>query len=372
MEKKRLYPLKFETNRRERNWGSSDWILWSLYGASSAVTNGFLEENELDDLIETYMGDLMGEKQFEYYKGMFPIMVSILNVEGKIPLHLHPDDKTALEREDAFGKREFWYIMEASEESKIFMGFNRDLTAQELYDRIKSGTLEEVLNVIKPHKGDCLRINPGVLHAAWGKMKIAEISEASGAMYNFYNWTGSASAPSCSASGSKTTNGATSTTSCSEPGSSEPGSETTNGTTPTTSCSASGSSEPGSDIFEAIDIVEYGKFSVEQHITRAFATGGVLAECDNYIIKKIVLNSGISIFPSLINSFIAYLCIEGRCTIRISSTSEEYSICNGELVLIPATMEEFRIEPEGEDCTLLECYMPDPPEESDSYENGNS
>ena len=333
MEKKRLYPLKFETNRRERNWGSSDWILWSLYGASSAVTNGFLEENELDDLIETYMGDLMGEKQFEYYKGMFPIMVSILNVEGKIPLHLHPDDKTALEREDAFGKREFWYIMEASEESKIFMGFNRDLTAQELYDRIKSGTLEEVLNVIKPHKGDCLRINPGVLHAAWGKMKIVEISEASGAMYNFYNWSGSASAPSGS---------------------------------------ASGSSEPGSDIFEAIDIVEYGKFPVEQHITRAFATGGVLAECDNYIIKKIVLNSGISIFPSLINSFIAYLCIEGRCTIRISSTSEEYSICNGELVLIPATMEEFRIEPEGEDCTLLECYMPDPPEESDNYENGNS
>lgn len=81
--KKRLYPLKFQTNSREREWGTSDWALWSLYGASSVVSNGFLEENELDDLIETYMGDLLGEKIFTYYKGFFPIMVSMLNVKGK-------------------------------------------------------------------------------------------------------------------------------------------------------------------------------------------------------------------------------------------------------------------------------------------------
>ena len=337
--KKRLYPLKFQTNSREREWGTSDWALWSLYGASSVVSNGFLEENELDDLIETYMGDLLGEKIFTYYKGFFPIMVSMLNVKGKIPLHIHPDDKSAMEREDAFGKREFWYVMEASEDAKVFMGFYRDISAQELFDRIKSGTLEEVLNMVKPKRGDCFRINPGLPHAAWGEMKIAEISEASGAMYNIYKWSA----------------------------------EPTLG------------SQSNHDLFEAIDLVELKMHPLEPYYIQApsnpLSSEGkvsvekscVLTECENYNIKKIVLESGTTIFPALINSFIVYISLKGKSAIKVGD--ELYRIKENEVILIPASMEEFRLYPEGEEgeqAVLLECFMPEPPEEIDSYNNSNS
>ena len=45
------------------------------------------------------------------------------------------------------------------------------------------------------------------------------------------------------------------------------------------------------------------------------------------------------------------------------------------MILIPASMEEFRLYPEGEEgeqAVLLECFMPEPPEEIDSYNNSNS
>ena len=99
----------------------------------------------------------------------------------------------------------------------------------------------------------------------------------------------------------------------------------------------------------------------------------VLTECENYNIKKIVLESGTTIFPALINSFIVYISLEGKSAIKVGD--DLYRIKENEVILIPASMEEFRLYPEGEEgeqAVLLECFMPEPPEEIDSYNNSNS
>ena len=71
-------PLKkdFDEEYSSKNVGES-WELWSLYGGSSVVQNGFLAGNTLDELMEIYLGDLVGENVFSFYKGDFPLLVKI-------------------------------------------------------------------------------------------------------------------------------------------------------------------------------------------------------------------------------------------------------------------------------------------------------
>ena len=163
----KLYPLKFMPDARERMWGGDylskkpgkpcdgdfagkpvgeSWELWSLYGGSSVVQNGFLAGNTLDELMEIYLGDLVGEGVYNWYKGDFPVLVKILDIKDKISVQVHPGNDIAFERENSYGKAELWYVMEASEDARLYVGFNKDGTPVELYEKCKDGTVKELLN----------------------------------------------------------------------------------------------------------------------------------------------------------------------------------------------------------------------------------
>ena len=94
-----LYPLKFKPIFKEKIWGGNkiksilglDYSplpncgeLWALSGIDenpSIVTNGFLEENELNELVEVYMRDLVGDKVFEKYGNEFPVLIKFIDDE---------------------------------------------------------------------------------------------------------------------------------------------------------------------------------------------------------------------------------------------------------------------------------------------------
>ena len=75
---KSLYPLKFKPICKDVIWGGSklrdeygkkcasestgeSWEISGVEGNVSVVTEGFLKGNALDELIEIYMGDLVGD-----------------------------------------------------------------------------------------------------------------------------------------------------------------------------------------------------------------------------------------------------------------------------------------------------------------------
>jgi mannose-6-phosphate isomerase len=201
-----LYPLKFDPILKERVWGG-DKILkfpgknnslkspvgesWELSGVQddiSVVSNGFLAGNEINDLIETYLGELVGDSVYERYGNELPLLIKILDINGPLSLQIHPDDNTAMERHNSYGKTECWYIMEADPSARIYLGLNRALTAQEFYDMCKNDTIEHALNVISPKKGDLIYIAPGTLHAAKGGILVAEIQQVSDITYRVYDW----------------------------------------------------------------------------------------------------------------------------------------------------------------------------------------
>ena len=339
----KLYPLKFIADPRERVWGGNylvknlnkefdqemlekpigeSWELWSLYGGSSVVQNGYLAGNTLDELMEIYLGDLVGENIFSHYNGDFPLLVKILDIKNKISVQVHPNDEIAMEREDSYGKAELWYILDAKPGAKLYVGFNKDVTPVELYNKCKDGTVTQLLNCYTPKKGDCIYIQPGCIHAAEGEVVIAEIQQSSDITYRLYDW----------------------------------GRENN----PKTARRI--------DLEDAIDVIDYSKFEEDKYYFKEVTGNTTVVDTSKYIVKTIDLAQQLRVIPSEIGSFIVYMCLQGSAAIRLNDNTT-YTFSKGETIFIPASMEDFALVPVEGNPQLLQINMPQLTDGPDQYLN---
>ena len=179
--------MRFAPKRVERPWGSMDYLLADLGVVDSTVVGGWLGGNTISDVMQTYLDRVVGDAAFEYYGTQFPLMVKILDVKGRSSLHVNPDEQTAAQRYDAFGKTALWHVLEAGSESKLYLGFRRDVSAEEFYRKCKDGSVEELLNIVRPKAGESYLIHPGLVHAA-SRVKLLEIAESSECWFRLHDW----------------------------------------------------------------------------------------------------------------------------------------------------------------------------------------
>ena len=396
MEKK-LYPFKFIPVASRRPWGGNalvndlgkkfvevdsdcnesvlgsdvligeSWELADMGIEDSVVAEGWLAGNTISELMETYLERLVGENVYNYYGRQFPLLIKFLDINDKLSVQVHPDDEVAAERYDSLGKAEIWYVMDAKPGAKMYCGFTRDMTAQEFYDRCKNGTVEEVLNVIYPKKGDVIYITPGTVHAADGGLLIAEIQESSDMTFRLYDW----------------------------------GMEFNPATARQT------------HLEEAIDIIDYRPFDFglyrkgplwgdeasnspckahecdchdeechchdhehECHCHDHKDEGGIvetLVESPQFNVTKLHLSDPLHIYTEKFESFIIYICLEGGASVQVPSTKENgeaymmnYEFAKGETILIPAELPDFYLVPRDRSTLLLEAVTR-PAEDLDEY-----
>lgn len=203
-----LYPLKFKPIPKERIWGgdrlkkySCDnsnaankhpigecWILSAVEDDVSIVENGFLKGNTLEELVEVYMGDLVGDSIYERFGVEFPLLVKLIDTKEFLSVQIHPDDEMAEERHHAYGKSEFWYILDAKDDSQIITGFDRELTKEEYVELVKKGKLQTVLkyNSVKPN--DFIYIPARSLHSLGKDIFLIEIQQTSDITYRVFDW----------------------------------------------------------------------------------------------------------------------------------------------------------------------------------------
>lgn len=365
MEKK-LYPLKFIPVPSRRPWGGSalvyqlgkhfvevdeegnetvlgddvligeSWELADMGIEDSVVENGWLAGNTISELMETYLERIVGEDVYNHFGRQFPLLIKFLDINEKLSVQVHPDDEVAAERYDSLGKAEIWYIMDAKPEAKMYCGFNRDTTAQEFYDRCQNGTVDEILNVIYPKKGDVIFITPGTVHAADGGILIAEIQESSDMTFRLYDW-GREFDPATARK---------------------------------------------MHLDEAIDVINYKAFDPaiyrkgplwgeesqeEDHMIQN------LVECPQFNVSKIKLTDPLHIYTEKFESFIVYICLEGAASIQVPSVKENgeaymenYEFKKGETIMVPADMPDFFLVPRDTETLLLEAVTR-PAEEVDGY-----
>jgi mannose-6-phosphate isomerase len=202
----KLYPLKFTPIYRDKIWGGQKiknvldmdfgnlpncGEAWALSGVSSnetVVANGFLEGNELNELVEVYMDDLVGGKVYEKYQNEFPILVKFIDASDYLSIQVHPDDILAHKRGIGNGKTEMWYIISADKGSELIVGFNQKVTQKTYLDHLHNKNLKQILNVEKVAAGDIFFIPAGRVHALGPGILLAEIQQTSDTTYRIYDW----------------------------------------------------------------------------------------------------------------------------------------------------------------------------------------
>lgn len=201
-----LYPFKLRPLFMEKIWGGQKihsilnidfgsisncgeaWLLSGVEGNPTIVDNGYLADNELNELVEVFMGDLVGEKVYERFGNRFPILVKLIDTNDWLSIQVHPDDAMARQQGEEAGKTEMWYILQADENAQLINGFNQNLESELYLNQLKDNKLEEILNFEPVTKGDVFYIPAGRLHALGPGMLLAEIQQTSDITYRIYDW----------------------------------------------------------------------------------------------------------------------------------------------------------------------------------------
>ena len=200
-----LYPLKFLPLYKNVIWGGNRlrdygfnydplpncgelWALSSVKDHESVISNGFLADNTLNEAIEIYMGDLVGDKVYNRYGTEFPLLVKLIDAARDLSIQVHPDDELAQRRGMPWGKTEMWYVMQADEGSRLISGFRRDTTPEEYKAALEAGHLTDLLHAEQPEAGDVYFIPAGRVHALGAGIMVAEIQQTSDCTYRIYDY----------------------------------------------------------------------------------------------------------------------------------------------------------------------------------------
>jgi mannose-6-phosphate isomerase len=323
-----LYPLKFVPILKDKVWGGNvlsnlynknagnlpnigeSWEVSAVQGNLSLVSNGYLAGNNIEELIEVYMGDITGDSIYEKFGNEFPLLIKFIEAREDLSVQVHPGNTMAKEKHNAYGKTEMWHILESDSKARIYTGFKKGVTKEIYSESLEKGTLTELLNVEKAEKGDTFFTPAGRIHAIGAGTVLVEIQQTSDITYRISDWN-----------------------------------RKDTGTV---------KRELHLDLaLEAIDFSETikgGKIRKEIVLNKPEN----LVNCEFFNTSLLVFNKSISKEYYFNDSFVLFICIEGGFHINWDGSSEKVS--QGETVLLPAMIKEVVLEPEGES-RILEVYI---------------
>jgi mannose-6-phosphate isomerase len=200
-----LYPLKFQPLFHYRIWAGEklktvldkeytatsigeSWEISSVPNSETQVVNGDLKGKTINQLIELYKADFLGDEVFNRFGKEFPLLIKFIDAKTPLSIQVHPNDDLAKERHNSFGKNEMWYVMESDENSELIIGFNTELDKKKYLETINNGSVENVLNSIKVTEGDTFFIPAGRVHAIGAGVLIAEIQQTSDVTYRIFDF----------------------------------------------------------------------------------------------------------------------------------------------------------------------------------------
>lgn len=333
-EEKKLVPFRLCTLLDEYSWGSEEWHLADLGWRDTAVRDGWLAGNLMNEVMETYLDRVVGDEVFDWYGLQFPFSVKTLKFDGRMPLTACPEDLTALERYDSLGKEKFWYVLEATPDTKIFLGLRKDMDAAAFMAACEDGSVESLLNKAPVKAGSYYHLPPGVPHCLAGKAIVLEISQSSALDFRLCDW------------GLNTGEG----------------------------------SDYGLGLVEALDFLNLSKLPAEAllgYSLEARREGDPeniehLIALPQFSVNRLALSEPLKISAGEGASCVAYSCIKGELSIQLPKEYDPeekvayLSVNAGETVLVPAECDEFFLVPLSKETLLLETLV-EHREGGDSY-----
>ena len=324
-----LYPLKFTPILKQTIWGGEklayksqnknlqsspigeSWEISGVQENQSVVSEGPLAGNNLEELIEVYMGDLVGDRVYEKFGIEFPLLIKYIDACDDLSIQVHPDDTIARERHNAYGKTEMWYVVDADKGAKLRSGFSEQITPKEYKERVLNNTITDVLQEYEIHPGDVFFLPAGRVHSIGAGAFIAEIQQTSDITYRIYDFN------------RKDANGKT--------------------------------RELHTDLArEAINYEVLDDYRTKYEPLKDEPVE--LVACPYFTTSLYDMTEEISCDYSELDSFVIFICMEGSCKM-VDNEGNELTVNAGESILLPATTQDITITPESANVKLLETYV---------------
>lgn len=321
-----LYPFKFNPVYKQTAWGGEKiqkeyfqnaplesnigeaWLLSSIEGDETEVSNGFLEENIINELTEVYMGEVVGDKVYDKFGIEFPLLVKLIDAKEHLSLQVHPNNELSEKRHNAYGKSELWYILDVEDNGALFIGFKDGVTREQYQKSVEEGNLEKLLNKIDVKKGDIYYIPAGTIHAIGAGVMLAEVQQTSDITYRIFDWN---------------------------------------------RVNSEGESrELHTELaLDAINFEPVRVRNLRKNIPENIST--LIDKGEHFSVSMIKTKGEMALNYGTRDSFTILLCVDGEGELEYDTDGFE-DICKGEVVLIPAELEDMRLYGDME---LLEIHL---------------
>jgi Phosphomannose isomerase len=322
-----LYPITFKPILKSIIWGGSDicpfkgitpaqegigesWEISHVEDNFSVVANGELEGKNLDELINLYGAQLMGEKVIKRFGNKFPLLIKFIDACDDLSVQVHPDDELGMKRHNSFGKTEMWYVVKAKEGATLYSGFSKQIDADEYVKRVESNTITDALKQYSVKAGDVFFLPAGRVHAIGSGCFVAEIQQTSNITYRIYDYD------------RKDANG------------------------------------NGRELH-----TELAKDAIDYTLLPDYRTNYVstpneeveLANCPYFTTNLLELNKSVVRDFATLDSFVIYICMEGKATIE-DNKGNKIEVAQGQSILIPAETQGVTITPSPE-AKFMETFI---------------
>ncbi len=325
-----MYPIKFKPILKQHIWGGEalleikrgqhlrvdkskiygeSWDVSGINGNISVISNGFLKGNNLQEAIEVYMGELVGESVFERYGLDFPLLLKTLHCKDKTSVQVHPDDDLAAERHNSCGKTEMWYVVDAEPGALLYIGFKDSKISREQYiDAVAKGSVADIIQPVSVKSGDAFLIPSGTVHSISGGVTLIEIQQPVDLTYRIFDWN---------------------------------------------RIDSNGKPRELHTAY-AVDAIDFGSNAVscKREYKPRINEAVEIVNCDYFTCNILKIEQRMERQMANIDSFVLYYCTDGVVNIITDDGSE--NLKRGEVLLIPAEANEFTIEGSA---TLLEYYV---------------
>ena len=326
-----LYPLKFVPRLKERLWGGKEllakakagkaanidpqkaygesWELSAVAGDVSVVANGFLKRNDLEEIIEVYMGNLVGDKIYDRYGLTFPLLIKSLDCHDVLSVQVHPDDELAAERHNSYGKTEMWYVVDCEPGAALYVGFkDTSITREQYIAAVNEDRLPEILNRVEVKAGDVFFSPAGTVHALGKGIEVLEIQQTSDVTYRIYDWNRT---------------------------------------------DAEGRPRELHTAL-AVDAIDFSRDGEACHIGYSPKTNEsvTMVDCPYFTTNMIALDGTCERDYMSLDSFVLYICAEGEASVMMGDTTEHIGPLD--LVMIPAEADSVELSGKAK---LLEVYI---------------
>ena len=118
----------------------------------------------------------------------FPILVKLIDANKNLSVQVHPDDEYATAHGQPYGKTEMWYVVDATKDAFIYLGFKQATSEQACRAAIQEGTFTELLRKQPVKKGESYFVPAGTVHAIGAGCLIAEVQQSSDCTFRVFDY----------------------------------------------------------------------------------------------------------------------------------------------------------------------------------------